>query len=84
MTGTNYWKMTQVYGGYFWMALLGLASITQLLAIFGIANEINLMVWIYGLQMAGGLVELISMIAMWYAYDSAYAITVDTSKTAAE
>ena len=76
--------MVQVYGGYFWMGALGVASITQLLAIFGIANEINLMVWIYGLEMAGGFLSFISMIVMWYAYDSAYAITVDSSKDAAE
>lgn len=84
MLGTNYWKMVQVYGGYFWMAALSVASITQILAIFGIANEINLMVWIYGLEMVGGIVSFISMIVMWYAYDSAYAVSVDSSKTAAE
>lgn len=84
MLGTNYWEMVNVYGGYFWMGALGVASITQLLAIFGIANELNLMVWIYGLEMAGGLLGFISMIVMFYAYDSAYAVTVDTSKTTAE
>ena len=81
---TNYWKMAQVYGGYFWMAALSVASITQLLAIFGIANEYNLYVWIYGLEGIGGLVGIIGMFVSWYAYDSAYAITADSSKTSDE
>ena len=47
--GTNYWKYANVYSSYFWLGAFGLATITQLLAFFGIANAINIAVWVVGL-----------------------------------
>ena len=61
-----------------------MAFITQLLAIFGIANEINVMVWALGLSGIGGLVSLVTSLMAWWAYDEAYVASEDSDSTAAE
>ena len=56
-------SQVKTYGA---LVIFGTAMITQLLSIFGIAVPINLMVWEYGVGMAGMLVSAIaSMIWMW-------------------
>ena len=82
--GTNYWKLANVYGGYFWLGAFGLATVTQLLALFGIGNEINVAVWIYGLEVVGGFVTLATSIAMLIGFDSAYTIANDSSNSASD
>merc|ERR1711862_1042843 len=59
-------------------------GITQLLAIFGIANGINVMVWMIGLGLIGGIVNLVTSIMAWYAYDLAWQITDDSSSSSAD
>ena len=61
-----------------------MAFITQLLAIFGIANEINVMVWALGLSGIGGLVSLVTSLMAWWAYDEAYVASEDSDSTSAE
>jgi len=61
------WNMlgsqVKTYGA---LVIFGVAMITQLLSIFGIANSLNLMVWTYGVGMGGMLVSAVaSMIWMW-------------------
>ena len=46
-------------------AFWAVASITQLLSTFGIANDINLMVWRYGGEF-DFLLTLVFMGTMWY------------------
>ena len=82
--GTNYWKLANVYGSYFWLGAFGIATVTQLLAFFGIANGLNLAVWIYGLEMLGGLVGLATSIAMLLGYDTAYSIANDDTQSASD
>ena len=81
---TNYWQLVNTIGGYFWLGAFSVAFITQLLAIFGIANGINVMVWAVGLGGIGGLVNLVTGIMSWYAYDLAYQLTEDSSTSAAD
>ena len=80
----NYWQLVNTIGGNFWLAAFSVAFITQLLAIFGIANGINVMVWAVGLGGIGGLVNLVTGIMAWYAYDLAYQLTEDSSTSAAD
>ena len=70
--GTNYWKYASQLSGYFWLAGMGIATVTQLLSMFGIANEINLLVWTVGLGGIGELVSLVTSILMFLAWDKAY------------
>ena len=80
----NYWQLVNTIGGNFWLAAFSVAFITQLLAIFGIANDINVIVWAVGLGGIGGLVNLVTGIMSWYAYDLAYQLTEDSSTSAAD
>ena len=68
---TNYWKMANLYGSYFWIGGMGIVTITQFLAIFGIANQINLYVWT-GLDWIGLLVSIATSTMLFLAYDAAY------------
>ena len=80
----NYWQLVNTIGGNFWLAAFSVAFITQLLAIFGIANGINVMVWAVGLGGIGGLVNLVTGIMAWYAYDLAYQLTEDSDTSVAD
>lgn len=81
---TNYWEYSNMISGYYFLAAFSIAFITQLLSMFGIANEINLYVWMGLLGGLGGLVELVSGLLMWYAYDEAYVMYEDEDSTSAE
>ena len=81
---TNYWELVNTIGGNFWLGAFSLAFITQLLAIFGIANGINVMVWMIGLGLIGGIVNLVTSIMAWYAYDLTYQILNDSSSSSAD
>ena len=81
---TNNWKNANVYGNYFFMGMMGIAAITQFLAIFGIANGINLLVWMYGLNGLGGLVSIATSIMLFMAYDDAYTVANDSSSSASD
>ena len=56
---------------------MGIATLTQLLSMLGIAAEINVMVWMYGgmIDMVVGLVT--SLVAM-YAYDAYWTVSQDS------
>lgn len=66
------------------MGVFSIAAITQFLAIFGIANEINVLVWMIGLEAIGGLVSVGLGIMMFMAYDSAYTIANDSGSSAGD
>ena len=71
--------MANQYGAYFYMGIFSVAAVTQFLAIFGIANEINVLVWMIGLEAIGGLFSIVLGIMMYLAYDGAYTIASDSS-----
>jgi hypothetical protein len=55
---TNYNLYANAVLNYGRMVIFGVATITQLLSIFGIAPEINAGVWLYLVGLGGGLVGL--------------------------
>ena len=75
---TNYWQYLNDLWNYFTIAFMGVASITQLLSMLGIAAEINVMVWMYG-GLADMVVSLVSMLVGMYAYDAYWTVSEDSS-----
>ena len=59
-----------------------MAAITQLLAILGIANSVNLMVWGILVGGIGGLVNLAAAVLAFMAYDKAYTVKEDSTESA--
>jgi len=72
----NGWKMANLLQDYSFLVLGGVAFITQLLSMFGIANEINLLVWMWGMGFVGMLVEAVAGFMLFYSYDEAYKLTL--------
>ena len=75
---TNYWQLANQMHGYSGVAFWSLASITQLLSMFGHAVDINLIVWLYGGRLLM-LTSLATLILEYLAYDKSYQILSDTS-----
>ena len=80
----DYWRLGALIGDYATLAIMGAATITQLLSMFADFGSINVMVWHYGVMMAGGLVSMI-VGAMWmWAYRTAMSdLTGDSTTNAA-
>ena len=78
---TPYW----MYGGelarYTMLTFSSVASITQILSDFGVAPDVNMMVWMYG-GMAGSVLGLVAHGLLMYSYDIAN--TALTSSTPSE
>lgn len=74
----NYWKLLNQAWGYWAIAFMGIASITQLLSMLGIAAEINVMVWMYG-GMIDMVISLVSTLVGFYAYDAYWTVKEDSS-----
>jgi len=72
----NGWKTANHLHDYSFLVLGGVAFITQLLSMFGIANEINLLVWMWGMGFVGMLVEAVAGFMLFYSYDEAYKLTL--------
>ena len=68
---------------YVELGVWGVAAVTQLLATFGMMNDINLLVWMYVVGVVGGLTTGLMGIFYELAYDTAYTNMEDTSKTTA-
>ena len=80
---TNWWKLASQTMNYVLLGVWGVAAITQLLATFGIANDLNLMVWMYLVGVVGGISTAVMGAFYELAYDTAYTNMEDTSKTTA-
>lgn len=50
---TNYWELSNMIYNYGMIAIWGVAVITQLMSIFGVMPEINMLVWSYGVGIGG-------------------------------
>jgi hypothetical protein len=64
--------------------IFSIASITQLMSIFGLYSGINLAVWQVGVGLGGMITSAIASLLRWWAYDSAWAFSNDSSKDFAE
>lgn len=67
---TPYW----MYGGelarYTMLSFFSVASVTQILSCFGVAPDVNMMVWMYG-GMASSVLGLVAHGLLMYSYDLA-------------
>merc|ERR1711990_944193 len=71
-SATNWWKLYNQIGMYGALSIGAILTITQLLSMFGIAAEVNVMLWGYVTMLVGPLLgAAVSGIAMW-GYDQAY------------
>ena len=61
-----------------------LATITQFLSLFGVANSLNVFVWMFGMGTLGGIITAVSAVLAYYGYDQAYQTSVDSNATSAE
>ena len=68
----NYWKMANTVRLPTSAGIFGVLALTQLLSMFGIAGEINLMAWRYGL-MVWMASNMVATLIEFYGYESAYA-----------
>ena len=76
-TTTNWWKLSAQIGSYGALGLYGLATLTQLLSLFGVASETNVLVWQYGVGIAGMVVKAAAGILLAIAYEQAWTISQD-------
>ena len=77
---TNYWELLNMLWNYFTIGWMGIATITQLLSMLGIAAEINLMVWMYG-GIVNMVVSFISSLVAMYAYDAYWQMADDSTSS---
>ena len=69
--GFDVWKYANWGLQYSKLAIFGAATLTSLLDLFGVDNELNWMVWSFGVGMGAMVIDLMYLIAMTYAYDKA-------------
>merc|ERR1712113_172985 len=81
---TNWWKLYNQIGQYGMLSVGAILTITQLLSMFGVAAEINVMLWGYATMLVGPLLgAVVSGLAMW-GYDQAYQLCDADSSTNAD
>ena len=61
------------------LAVWGVAAITQFLAVFGIANELNLMTWFIGVGAIGGLSNMVYSAMLFMAYEKNHQASQDSA-----
>ena len=71
-TGTNWFEIGDLIQNYANLSLFGIAFVTQLLALFGIASGINALVWMWGIMLAGGLANGVAGFMKFLAYDNCW------------
>ena len=76
----NFWQLLNNVWNYFTIAYMGIASLTQLLSMLGIAAEINVMVWMYG-SMVDGVIALVTSLVAMYAYDAYWTVSQDSTSS---
>ena len=74
----NYWQYLVTLWNVFTIGFMGIATVTQLLSMLGIAAEINVMVWMYG-GLVNSVVGLISGLVAMYAYDAYWTVSEDST-----
>ena len=78
----NYWKLANYLAGYGLLSLYGLCSLTQLLSTFGIAAELNIIVWWFGLGLLGFLLVTVAAVLEFIAYNECYVLSIQGVKAA--
>ena len=64
----------------------GLAFLTQILSmtVGGVFAEVNLYVFMFGLGLIGGIIEMVSAVMSMYSYDKAYQLSIADDSSATE
>ena len=69
---TNWISLASDIGGYSALAIFGVAAVLQGLSMGGIAADLNIKFWHYGVEVAGGaIMAFVSGLLMW-AYEEAF------------
>ena len=80
-TNTNWYNLSNLIAGYGLLGLFGLAFVTQVLSIFGIASFVNVLVWLVGVGLLGGTVVLTALVFNFLAYNEIYDRVLDGNDT---
>ena len=65
---TNYWEYTGMLSHYSHLGIFSILTVTQLLSMFGIAGEINIMAWMY-MEMLEMVIKMIVQLGWMVSYD---------------
>ena len=79
---TNWWKLASQTMNYVSLGVWGLAALTQLFSTFGMMADLNLLVWMYVVFLIGMLATGVTGAFYSLAYDKAYTVSTDTTKSA--
>lgn len=77
---TNYWELGTLIADFGMLGIFGVAFVTEILATFGIAPELNVMVWAFGVGLGGLVIGLTYNIMMFMAINTCYGINSDSAK----
>jgi len=80
---TNYWELGTLIADFGMIGIFGVAFVTEILATFGIAPELNVMVWAFGVGLGGLVIGLTYNIMMFMAINTAYGVNSDATKAGA-
>merc|ERR1739846_257825 len=79
---SNTWEYLGQLNHYSHLGIMSILTVTQLLSMFGILGEINIMAWMYA-EMLEMVIGLVLKLGWMYTYEMAYQITQDDDDTAA-
>ena len=69
LSSTNFWQTANLLRNYSSIVIYGIAFLTQLLAMLGIAASVNTSVWMYGVFTVMMSINVVYLLIMGYAYD---------------
>ena len=77
-SSTNWFKLGSMIRKYTYVAVFGIAALTQILAGLGIAPGINMLVWFYGVMFAGTIASSLGFLFKYLGYEGGYCADDDT------
>merc|ERR1712038_81843 len=80
---SNTWEMLGMLHHYSHLGIMSILTVTQLLSMFGILGEINMMAWMYA-EMLEMVIGLVLKLGWMYTYDMAYQMSEDDDASAAD
>jgi len=80
---SNTWEMLGMLHHYSHLGIMSILTVTQILSMFGILGEINMMAWMYA-EMLEMVIGLVLKLGWMYTYEMAYQISVDDDSSSAD
>lgn len=65
----NWWEYASLTKQYGFLAIFGIAFITQLVALFGVIESVNVLIWQWAVGFGGTLIASVYLVLMGLAYD---------------